>query len=113
MERLSALSLPFPLSSEGEDGRLLGGVETQKERRQRTPAVVTLLPGGLSSNRPGCSGASLPSSRSEFDAGTLRNTDLMCGVTWGIPKGAVRPAVVVTAYRPENDKWSDDFKTRL
>ena len=34
-------------------------------------------------------------------------------VVWGIPKGAGTPAVVVTAYRPEKDKWSDDFKTRL
>jgi len=34
-------------------------------------------------------------------------------VVWGIPKGEVTPAVVVTAYRPEKEKWSDDFKTRL
>ena len=34
-------------------------------------------------------------------------------VVWGIPKGAGTPAVVVTAYRPGKDKWSDDFKTRL
>ena len=34
-------------------------------------------------------------------------------VVWGIPKGATTPAVVVTAYRPLADKWSDDFKARL
>ena|SRR5712671_1513711 len=34
-------------------------------------------------------------------------------VVWGIPRGAATPAVAVTAYRPEEDKWSDDFKTRL
>jgi len=34
-------------------------------------------------------------------------------VVWGIPKRATTPAVVVTAYRPQADKWSEDFKTRL
>src|SRR5437870_563850 len=34
-------------------------------------------------------------------------------VVWGIPKAASKPAVVVTAYRPEPEKWSNDFKTRL
>lgn len=34
-------------------------------------------------------------------------------VVWGIPKGAITPAVVVTAYRPQADKWSEDFTTRL
>src|SRR5438093_13444863 len=34
-------------------------------------------------------------------------------VVWGIPKGAVMPAVVVTGYRPQTDKWSNDFKSRL
>jgi hypothetical protein len=32
---------------------------------------------------------------------------------WGIPKGATTPAVVVTAYKPQADKWSDDLRTRL
>ena len=38
-----------------------------------------------------------------------------CQFTWcgEIPKGATTPAVVVTGYRPETDKWSDDFRTRL
>lgn len=31
---------------------------------------------------------------------------------WGIPKGASSPAVLVTAYRPDPGKWSNDFKRR-
>ena len=34
-------------------------------------------------------------------------------VVWGIPKRAATPAVIVTSYRPQTDKWSNDFKTRL
>ena len=33
-------------------------------------------------------------------------------VVWGIAKNSTTPAVAVTAYRPEADKWSDDFRTR-
>ena len=33
-------------------------------------------------------------------------------VVWGIAKNATTPAVAVTAYRPDADKWSDDFRTR-
>jgi hypothetical protein len=33
-------------------------------------------------------------------------------VVWGIPKGAERPAVLVTAYRPDLARWSDDFMER-
>ena len=33
-------------------------------------------------------------------------------VVWGIPKNASSPAVVVTAYRPNPDRWSDDFRRR-
>jgi hypothetical protein len=33
-------------------------------------------------------------------------------VVWGIPKGATSPAVLVTAYRPDPDRWSDDFLRR-
>jgi hypothetical protein len=33
-------------------------------------------------------------------------------VVWGIPKGFDRPAVLVTAYRPDPAKWSEDFMTR-
>ncbi len=31
---------------------------------------------------------------------------------WGIPKGQDRPAVLVTAYRPDPAKWTADFKVR-
>jgi hypothetical protein len=31
---------------------------------------------------------------------------------WGIPKGLSSPAVLITAYRPDPDKWTDDFKRR-
>lgn len=31
---------------------------------------------------------------------------------WGIPKNASSPAVLVTAYRPDPDQWSSDFKER-
>ena len=33
-------------------------------------------------------------------------------VVWGIPKGASCPAVVVTAYRPDANMWTDNFKRR-
>ena len=33
-------------------------------------------------------------------------------VLWGIPKNLSSPAVVVTAYRPNPDLWSDDFTRR-
>jgi hypothetical protein len=31
---------------------------------------------------------------------------------WGIPKGRVGPAVLVTAYRPDPALWSHDFRKR-
>ena len=31
---------------------------------------------------------------------------------WGIPKGGSTPAVLVTAYRPDPSRWSDDFMRR-
>lgn len=31
---------------------------------------------------------------------------------WGIPRGHTEPAVLVTAYRPDAGKWSDDFLRR-
>ena len=34
-------------------------------------------------------------------------------VVWGIPKGARSPAVLVTAYRPDPAKWSNDFIRRI
>jgi hypothetical protein len=33
-------------------------------------------------------------------------------VVWGIPKDLLSPAVVVTAYRPNPDLWSEDFTRR-
>lgn len=33
-------------------------------------------------------------------------------VVWGIPKGISSPAVIVTAYRPDPDLWTDDFLRR-
>lgn len=33
-------------------------------------------------------------------------------VVWGIPKGASSPAVMVTAYRPDPDRWTSDFLRR-
>jgi len=32
---------------------------------------------------------------------------------WGIPKGHTTPAVLVTAYRPDPARWSEDYLTRL
>ena len=34
-------------------------------------------------------------------------------VVWGIPKGAFSPAVLVTAYRPDADRWTADFLRRI
>ena len=34
-------------------------------------------------------------------------------VVWGIPKGQSLPAVLVTAYRPDPARWSDDFTRRV
>ena len=33
-------------------------------------------------------------------------------VVWGIPKRASSPAVLVTAYRPDPERWSGDFRRR-
>lgn len=33
-------------------------------------------------------------------------------IVWGIPKGHEAPAVLITAYRPDRQRWSIDFKTR-
>src|SRR3990172_6403503 len=33
-------------------------------------------------------------------------------VVWGLPKNALTPAVLVTAYRPDPERWSDDFTRR-
>jgi hypothetical protein len=34
-------------------------------------------------------------------------------IVWGISKGTVSPAVLVTAYRPDPTRWSDDYLRRL
>ena len=31
---------------------------------------------------------------------------------WGLPKGEPGPAVLVTAYRPDPARWTDDFRSR-
>ena len=33
-------------------------------------------------------------------------------VVWAIPNGQSEPAVLVTAYRPDPDRWSSDFTKR-
>ncbi len=33
-------------------------------------------------------------------------------VVWGIPKGHDSPAVLVTAYRPDPDRWNETFTER-
>jgi hypothetical protein len=33
-------------------------------------------------------------------------------VVWGIPKGLSTPAVLVTAYRPDPDRWDSSFTGR-
>lgn len=33
-------------------------------------------------------------------------------VVWGIPKGYTKPAVLVTAYRPDPYSWTNGFLTR-
>ena len=34
-------------------------------------------------------------------------------VVWGIPFGQSAPAVLVTAYRPASNLWSEDFRRRI
>ena len=34
-------------------------------------------------------------------------------VVWGIPKGHKRPAVLVTAYKPDPRRWNNTFTERL
>ncbi len=33
-------------------------------------------------------------------------------VVWGVSKGTKTPAVIVTAYRPDPVKWTNDFRRR-
>lgn len=39
-------------------------------------------------------------------------TGLPIHVVWGIPKGRMSPAVLVTAYRPDPARWAADFTRR-
>lgn len=34
-------------------------------------------------------------------------------VLWGIPAGSDRPAVIVTAYRPDPGLWTEDYLRRV
>jgi hypothetical protein len=34
-------------------------------------------------------------------------------VVWGIPRNAEMPAVLITGYRPDPKRWSDDFTRRI
>ena len=34
-------------------------------------------------------------------------------VVWGIPKGHDKPAVLITAYRPDPERWDESFTRRL
>ena len=34
-------------------------------------------------------------------------------VVWGIPKARSTPAVIITAYRPDSDSWSNDYRRRV
>ena len=31
---------------------------------------------------------------------------------WGVPRGSTSPAVLVTAYRPDPERWTDGFRRR-
>jgi DUF917 family protein len=33
-------------------------------------------------------------------------------VVWGVPHGLTTPAVLVTAYRPDPERWADGFRKR-
>ena len=33
-------------------------------------------------------------------------------VVWGIPKGHDKPAVLITAYRPDPERWDESFRRR-
>lgn len=40
------------------------------------------------------------------------SSNLPIHAVWGIEKDTAEPAVLVTAYRPDLDKWNPDFRTR-
>jgi len=33
-------------------------------------------------------------------------------ILWGLPRGGERPAALVTAYRPNPEKWDNDYMKR-
>lgn len=33
-------------------------------------------------------------------------------VVWGLRKGTTTPAVVITVYRPDPERWTSDFRSR-
>ncbi len=33
-------------------------------------------------------------------------------VVWGLPRGSLRPTVIVTAYRPDPGRWNEGFTER-
>ncbi len=39
--------------------------------------------------------------------------DEIIHVVWGIPKGHNKPAVLVTAYKPNPKRWNNTFTERL
>jgi len=39
-------------------------------------------------------------------------TGLPIHVVWGIPKGHNKPAVLITAYRPDPERWDESFMRR-
>jgi hypothetical protein len=52
----------------------------------------------------------------ELAADGIMVTEAIAGapvhVVWGIPKGKMEPAVLITAYRPDPKLWENDFLTR-
>jgi hypothetical protein len=39
-------------------------------------------------------------------------TGIPIHVVWGIPKGHNKPAVLITAYRPDPERWDESFMRR-
>ena len=39
-------------------------------------------------------------------------TGLPIHVVWGIPRGHDKPAVLITAYRPDPERWDESFMKR-
>jgi hypothetical protein len=33
-------------------------------------------------------------------------------VVWGLPRGTTSPAVLITAYRPSPEKWTNEYRSR-